>query len=152
MFQAAAFQEVIEFPLDIRRQYRALFRQMGGERRVILFNDLIEKSLLGPMALVTVSTQSHAGIPCHSGVGHRSHPCEFVLRFRLAGAPVVVKTECLDDDFTALRKELNIPGDGLLPKTNISKETGYRDQYSSKMREIVADIYSTDIALFNYSF
>ena len=79
MFQPTAFEVILEFPLDITRQYRALVRQMGGKHRVMLLDNLIEKCLFGLVALVTVSAQSRTGTPCRSVVGHDPRPCDTVL-------------------------------------------------------------------------
>jgi hypothetical protein len=67
-----------------RRQYPALRRQMGGEGRVMLFDDPIKKGLLGPVALVTASIRVPSGIPCRRSVGHDSHPCDTVLPYSLS--------------------------------------------------------------------
>lgn len=47
MVQQTTFEEILEFALHIARRFPALLRQMSGERRVVFFDDLIEKSLLG---------------------------------------------------------------------------------------------------------
>jgi hypothetical protein len=39
MLQTAAMKIVLEFALDIARQFPALLRHMSGERRVMLFDD-----------------------------------------------------------------------------------------------------------------
>lgn len=52
MLQAAATQVVLEFPLHIVRQRARLLGHVGDERRVVLFDDRVEQSLLGPVALV----------------------------------------------------------------------------------------------------
>ena len=45
VLQPAAFQVILEFPLNVTREFRALGHQMGGECRVMLLDDLIEQRL-----------------------------------------------------------------------------------------------------------
>ena len=59
-------------------------RQMGGEGRVVLLNNLVEKGLLWPVALVTASRPISLGIPCRGGRRHDSHPCDTVFSYSLA--------------------------------------------------------------------
>jgi hypothetical protein len=75
---------VLELALDIRRQVPALHRQMRGEGRVIRFNDLGKQGLLGPAALVATRRPATLGIPCRSGMGHDSRPCETVFLYSLS--------------------------------------------------------------------
>ena len=63
MLQQSTFQKFFEFPLHITRQFPALFCHERCERRVIFIDDLIEKGLLGTMALVTTSILVPAGHP-----------------------------------------------------------------------------------------
>jgi len=78
MLQPAAFQGVGEFTLDIRWQFPALHRQKGSERRVVCFDDLIEKGLLGTVVLVTTSIPVPGGRPGRR-VGYDPRPCESVF-------------------------------------------------------------------------
>lgn len=55
MFQPSAVEVILELAPDIRRQFPALLRQMGSEYRVMLFDNPIEKGLLGTVAPVTTS-------------------------------------------------------------------------------------------------
>ena len=52
MFQAAAAQVVLEFLLHVVRQGALRLGHAGEERRVVLFDDLVEERVLGPVALV----------------------------------------------------------------------------------------------------
>jgi hypothetical protein len=52
MLQAPAAQLVLAFPLHAVRQGAFLLAHQGGERRVLLLDDLVEERLLGPVALV----------------------------------------------------------------------------------------------------
>ena len=56
MLKTAAFEVIVELPLDIARQYRTMSRKMGGKYRVMLFDNRVEKYLFGLVPLVTVST------------------------------------------------------------------------------------------------
>lgn len=69
VFQTPACEVVVEFALDVTWQYRALLRQLGGERRVMLFDDLVEKRFFSLMALIAVSAQSPVGRPCRKVTG-----------------------------------------------------------------------------------
>jgi len=55
VFETATFQVLLERTLDIARQYTAPRRQMGGESRVVLFDNLIQKGLFRPVTLVKTS-------------------------------------------------------------------------------------------------
>ena len=55
MFQPAAIEKFLKFPLHVTRQFFALFCHKRCERRVILVDELIEKGLLRPVTLVTTS-------------------------------------------------------------------------------------------------
>jgi len=55
VFGTATFQVLLERTLDIARQYTAPRRQMGGESRVVLFDNLIQKGLFRPVTLVKTS-------------------------------------------------------------------------------------------------
>jgi hypothetical protein len=76
MFQSAALQVVLEFPLDVVRQCPAFLGQLSPEIRVVLRHQLIEKRLFGPMALIVKSTGARTGIPCRANGGHDSLPCD----------------------------------------------------------------------------
>jgi len=92
VLQTAAFQVIVELPLDIVRQFPTLLRQMGDERRVMLFDDPIEKGLLGPMALVTTNATHLAGSPCPSVVGHDPRPCDTVYSYSLSLVRLVMQS------------------------------------------------------------
>ena len=51
---------------------------MSAERRVVFFDDLIEKGLLGTVALVTTSIPLPGGHPGRR-VGHDPRPCDIVF-------------------------------------------------------------------------
>ncbi len=57
---------------------------MSEKHRVMLLDDLVEKALLGPVALVTGSVPVPVGIPCRRSVGHDSHPCDTVFSYSLS--------------------------------------------------------------------
>jgi hypothetical protein len=58
--------------------------QKGGEGRVVLLNNLVEKGLPWPVALVTASQPISLGISCRGGRRHDSHPCDTVYSYSLA--------------------------------------------------------------------
>jgi len=60
MFQATAFQVILELTLQLGWPFPALFSLIYGERRVILFDDLIEQDLLGPVALLPATKRTSA--------------------------------------------------------------------------------------------
>ncbi len=78
MFQPATFEKFFKFPLHIARQFPALFCYMRCERRVLLVNDLIEKSLLGAVTWVTTNIPIQGGHPGRR-VGHDPRPCVTVF-------------------------------------------------------------------------
>ena len=78
VFQPAAFEVVLEFSLYTARQLSALLRSIGSERRVVLFDDPIEKGLLGTVALITTSTPVPAGHPGRH-LGHDPRTCVSVF-------------------------------------------------------------------------
>ena len=51
-FEAIALEVAIEFPTDMSRQTLALLSQLRHQGGVMLFNELVEKCLLGSVALV----------------------------------------------------------------------------------------------------
>ena len=51
MLQPPALEKFFKFPLHIARQFLSLLCHKRSECRVILVNDLIEKGLLGSVAL-----------------------------------------------------------------------------------------------------
>ncbi len=75
--QSAAFEITLELLLDIPRHYpAALLHQMGTEYLVMLFDNPIEKGLLGTVAPVTTRTPLPGGRPGRRRVGHDPHPCD----------------------------------------------------------------------------
>lgn len=64
MFQSAAFQVVLELAVHVIRLFPALLRQMDSDYRVMLFDNPIEKGLLGTVALVTTRIPLPGGRPC----------------------------------------------------------------------------------------
>jgi len=61
--QTAAFEVILEFPLDIPRQYRALCWQMGHESGVVFFDKLVKEGALRTMARVTKRAAARTGFP-----------------------------------------------------------------------------------------
>lgn len=73
-------------------------------------------------------------------VDRRGHlPLDFLGRF-----------ERLQSDIAAVSKAVGIPAE--LPHLLASDRRGYREYYSGKLRELVADRYSQDVATFGYTF
>ena len=64
---------------------------------------------------------------------------------------LLVRFENLDEDFELIRDRFLIKEK--LPRLNVSKKRKhYTAYYSDKSRQLVEDVYSRDIELFNYSF
>jgi hypothetical protein len=61
MLQAPTTQVILEFLLHVVRQRALLPGHMGDERQVVLLDDLVEKSPLGPVALVRGSAPDPLG-------------------------------------------------------------------------------------------
>ena len=61
MLQAAAAQVVLEFLLHVVRQGALLLGHVGEDRRVVLFDDLVEERVLGAVALVRGRTPGPLG-------------------------------------------------------------------------------------------
>jgi len=93
VFKPAAFEVIVELPLDIARQFPALLRQMGGEPRIMLFDDPIEKGLLGPVALVITGATHLASSPCPSVVGHDPRPAILFIHTVFLCAPAYAKSD-----------------------------------------------------------
>jgi len=66
-FKATEFEVSPKLPLKIRRQFRALCRQVGLERRVVFLNELIKEGALWAVAHVRLRADSRTGLPasCH---------------------------------------------------------------------------------------
>ncbi len=62
--------------------------------------------------------------------------------------------ENLGEDFGKVLKELGLAGQITLPKVNVSKgkEGNYKDYYSDKSRNLMAEWYAREIDLFGYEF
>ena len=58
VLQPAALQIVFELALHVRRQCALTRRQMFHERRVVLFNELIQECLLGPVPSILARPRS----------------------------------------------------------------------------------------------
>src|SRR5690554_2696755 len=78
MLQPPALEKFFKFPLHIARQFLSLLCHKRSECRVILVNDLIEKGLLGSVALVTTSIPIPAGRPGRH-MRHVPRPCNTVF-------------------------------------------------------------------------
>jgi hypothetical protein len=63
VLETAAFEVILEFPLDALWQYHTLGRQMYLERRVVSLDKLIEKGSFGAMAHVYKRANARTGIP-----------------------------------------------------------------------------------------
>ena len=63
VLQAATLEVIIEFPLDILRQGRALCGHLVHKRGIVLLDELVEEGLLRAVAFVTVNVLARAGIP-----------------------------------------------------------------------------------------
>src|SRR5690554_6297488 len=86
MLQPPALEKFFKFPLHIARQFLSLLCHKRSECRVILVNDLIEKGLLGSVALVTTSIPIPAGRPGRPGrhMRHVPRPCNTVFTYSLS--------------------------------------------------------------------
>lgn len=62
----------------------------------------------------------------------------------------VGRYESLADDFRVIAERLSI--DPTLPVTNRSERGSYKDAYTDRMRDIVANLYRADIEAFDYDF
>ena len=60
--------------------------------------------------------------------------------------------ERVAEDTEILKQRLGLADGGALPRVRTSERQGYRDSYSTKMRDIVGQIYARDIALLGYAF
>src|SRR5574338_787145 len=83
MLQPPALEKFFKFPLHIARQCLSLLCHKRSECRVILVNDLIEKGLLGSVALVTTSIPIPAGRPGRH-MRHVPRPCNTVFTYSLS--------------------------------------------------------------------
>jgi len=63
----------------------------------------------------------------------------------------VGRMETLDDDFAAICRAVGLPIRGL-PHKNRSAHHDYRAYYTDETRELVADAFRDDIAMFGYTF
>jgi hypothetical protein len=63
VLKTAAFQVILEFPLDIPWQFRALCRQMGHESGVVFFDKLVEEGPFRAVALVHGRANTRTGFP-----------------------------------------------------------------------------------------
>ena len=95
MFQPPAFEVILEFALHVARQFPALRRKTGSERRVIRFDDPIEKRLLGPVALVTTNRPATLGIPCRNGERHDPRTVE-PLRVSFSTSSLTLRSSLRD--------------------------------------------------------
>jgi len=62
LLEPAAREVRLELALDIRRQFRALGRQLGLERGVVFFDKLMEKGPFRVVALVLECTGTRTGL------------------------------------------------------------------------------------------
>src|SRR5574343_1426601 len=83
MLQPPALEKFFKFPLHIARQFLSLLCHKRSECRLILVNDLIEKGLLGSVALVTTSIPIPAGRPGRH-MRHVPRPCNTVFTYSLS--------------------------------------------------------------------
>ena len=63
---------------------------------------------------------------------------------------LILKFETLAEDYEVLRKKIGV--DEPLPHLNKTQKTDYRAQYSEASKEIIANWFKDDIALFGYRF
>lgn len=63
---------------------------------------------------------------------------------------LILKFESLATDYKVLQQKIGI--DEPLPHLNKTQKTDYREQYSEASKEIIADWFKEDIALFGYRF
>lgn len=60
--------------------------------------------------------------------------------------------EALDEVMLKLSQELNIPYQSIPHKNKSSRESDYRGYYDEETRQIIADMFAEEIALFGYKF
>jgi chondroitin 4-sulfotransferase 11 len=76
---------------------------------------------------------------------------EFVTdRFGGMAMDFVGRYERLNEDFDVICEKLGM--DVKLPHLNSSKRVGYREFYTDRSRDVVAEIYARDVELFQYQF
>jgi hypothetical protein len=63
MLEAAALEVVLELLLDIRRQGRALRRQVGLEGGIVFLDKLVKEGAFRAMACVARRTDTRTGFP-----------------------------------------------------------------------------------------
>lgn len=63
---------------------------------------------------------------------------------------VVGRYERLDADFARIAARLGRPAN--LPKTNVSRRSPYPDYYTAETRDLVRQVYASDIETFGYAF
>jgi hypothetical protein len=69
-FQAAAVEVVLELPLDVVGQRRALRSHLLRERGIVLFDGLIEESVLRAMAFIALKASARTGFPADGSWRH----------------------------------------------------------------------------------
>lgn len=75
------------------------------------------------------------------------------LRSKTRHADFVGRQETFDADIRAVLTRLGAEWPGDIPKYNSGKnEAAYREMYSTKMRDQVADVFARDVDRFGYSF
>jgi hypothetical protein len=72
VFEPAALQVVLEFPLHMAQLHPTFFGQVLPENRVVRRRQLIEQRLLEPMALIEESVRGCTSIPSLANGGHGS--------------------------------------------------------------------------------
>jgi len=70
VFQTAAVELILKFPLDIAGQCPALCRQMGHERGVVFFDDLVKEAALRAMAQLRKRAAGRTGVPASQQLQH----------------------------------------------------------------------------------
>ncbi|MDM8167592.1 sulfotransferase family 2 domain-containing protein [Roseovarius sp.] len=73
----------------------------------------------------------------------------------MVGMDVLLRFERLQDDFADIARRLNLPGDHLLPRRNVTQgreETDYRSYYDKETRKIVASVFAPEIEALGYEF
>ena len=63
VLQTTAFEVILEFPLDVARQCRALCRKIGHERGVVFCDDLVKEAALRAMVHIHARSNVRTGFP-----------------------------------------------------------------------------------------
>lgn len=83
-------------------------------------------------------------------IGHKSQHQFFTDENGNILVDYIAKIETLEEDFKTICNKIGIENE--LPHLNKSDHFKYREYYTDKTKQIVADFFKKDIELFNYNF